>query len=127
MSGSYSQFTLHDSFPCSPALADKIMEALVAVESEDAHGIDAEYNDGQFYMFGEENAQSCNLPDAVIELIGKALTEAGIPFIGFGECWYSDKLRPATTGGQFGRFYADGFMEIAEEKYSHEPTSGWKS
>lgn len=126
MSNSYSQFTLHDSFPCSPELAEKIMEAL-AEEQEEPHGIDAEYSAGEFYMFGEENAQVCNLPDAVIELIGKALTEAGIPFIGFGECWYSDKLRPATAGGQHGRFYADGFMEIAEEKYSHEPTSGWKS
>ena len=127
MSNSYSRFTLYDSFPCNPELAKKLMAAL-AEEQEELHGIDAEYtNDGHFYMFGEENAQVCNLPDSVIALIGHALAEAGIPFIGFGECWYSDKLRPASTGGQHGRFYADGFMEIAEEKYTHALASGWKS
>jgi hypothetical protein len=126
MSNSYSQFTLRDSFPCSVELADKIMAAL-NVEQEEGHGIDAEYTDGEFYMFGEENADVCNLPDEIFELIGQALTEAGIPFIGFGECWYSDKLRPASTGGQHGRIYADGFFEIAEEIYTHEPASGWKS
>jgi hypothetical protein len=125
MSNSYTQFTMDDALPCSKELADKIIASLELGEKDedncDPHGIQAEFSDGEIYLFGEEYANVDNLPDIVLELIGQALKEAGKKYIGFGEGWYGDKARPQSCGGRFGRIYCDGFMEIPETVFSYEP------
>ena len=126
MSNSYTSFALHDSIPCSRELADRIIALLEQPVPEDdlahyePHGISAEYDGKEVYLYGEEFANADNLPNAVLDLIGQALREAGKEYIGFGEGWYSDRCSPCSAGGRTGRIYADGVMEIPEPIFTYD-------
>ena len=119
MSNTYSVFAAHDSFKCSQELADKIIASLE--QDDELHGIEAEYNDGELYLYGEDGfADPNNLSDTTLALIGEALRALGLPYLGWGASWYSDKCRPASCSGCTGRFYSDGSMETAEAVFTHD-------
>ncbi len=120
MSNTYSVFAAHDSFKCSQELADRIIASLETDEDE-LHGIRAEYNGGELYLYGDDGyVDPNNLSDTTLKCIGEALRALGKPCLGWGVAWYSDKCRPASCGGCTGRFYSDGSMETAEAVFNHD-------
>ena len=109
MSNSYSPCTANDILPCSPELAEKIKKSL---ELDDGvfHGLKCEYHPEEkwLYIFADESCFPENLPDESLDLIGKAIEAAGLPYMEFGIAFYGDRQRAGSCGGAYFRIMSDG-------------------
>lgn len=97
--------------PCTDAEGKEIKKRLEqATENGLYHGIECELDSTGIYFFAEESACLDELPDEVIEMVGKLLAKAKMKYVTFQMAFTSSRMAPDSQGGTYARILANGTM-----------------